>query len=719
METISLIELMNKYSINIPIIQRDYAQGREGEHPQLVRKKLLCDIKNAVDKENEPLDIGFIYGRSSEEEKVKKFYPADGQQRLTTLYLIHLVAFYDDEDKDILLGSGFKYDARPTTRDFFKKLAKERKTIFEELQNGDQGGVDPEKIIRDEPWYFGSWNYDPSVKSALKVLNDIWKLWHEKEERERLKERLLDSVDPPIYFHFLPLDDIGREDDLYIKLNARGLPLTAFENFKSAFLARTEECSDDRLYDEISRKFDNAWSDFIWNIVKTDYDRAYISLFEIVLQNCGILESEVNKELSKEWHYDLDYQKIDKGIIESVRNFLNYLVDDESSTTVVDIVKTILKKESPSYYDRVMIHCVYEYLSDEPDITQIDNDRFEEWVRIIYNLAGNTTIDEVSLYKAAIEGINSLFGNKNSLLTDLAGNKLASVKGFNKEQFDEECQKARIMEINPTKRNNILNAEKRLRYFGGQIRCALKFSDYEKSQNDTEFNACVEILDKLFSENGPRNGKLLRRALLSVGDYLYQVGNNSSIKTFCVDNPNEYSSTRSLKWLFSECEDEVRSVIDDVIKNHTSSGDIDTELNNIINSNISHIPQNDWRYCMILYSDLFDSMSNSYLKAAFPDCDYIDEPLLIGQKNLNSNNCSVYLKVLLFTYGKDNIAQDESVQKGLKFYRYLKIGDKYITFSGSQYHVYDNFEKVGSANTIWENSGTRTDLITEVMEYLK
>ena len=38
-----------------------------------------------------------------------------------------------------------------------------------------------------------------------------------------------------ITFQLLKLDEFGLSDDLYIKMNARGKPLTNFETFKARF----------------------------------------------------------------------------------------------------------------------------------------------------------------------------------------------------------------------------------------------------------------------------------------------------------------------------------------------------------------------------------------------------------------------------------------------------------------------------------------------------
>lgn len=78
-----LKSLLESYRIVIPLIQRDYAQGRKDLRTTEVRKQLLIDINSVlINSELPTLDLNFIYGKSHN----GNFIPLDGQQRLTTLF---------------------------------------------------------------------------------------------------------------------------------------------------------------------------------------------------------------------------------------------------------------------------------------------------------------------------------------------------------------------------------------------------------------------------------------------------------------------------------------------------------------------------------------------------------------------------------------------------------------------------------------------------------
>ena len=72
-------------NINIPIIQRDYAQGRENDEVGRIRSRFLDALRHAL-TDDAPITLDFVYGEINDEGNL---IPLDGQQRLTTLFLLH------------------------------------------------------------------------------------------------------------------------------------------------------------------------------------------------------------------------------------------------------------------------------------------------------------------------------------------------------------------------------------------------------------------------------------------------------------------------------------------------------------------------------------------------------------------------------------------------------------------------------------------------------
>ena len=114
--------------VEIPVIQRDYAQGRADQH--IVRDDFLKSLHDALCLPKEdptlPLDLDFVYGSVVN----GCFQPLDGQQRLTTLFLLHwYLAWVDGCSEDLrtrIVTSGrsrFSYEVRPGSRDFINAFA--------------------------------------------------------------------------------------------------------------------------------------------------------------------------------------------------------------------------------------------------------------------------------------------------------------------------------------------------------------------------------------------------------------------------------------------------------------------------------------------------------------------------------------------------------------------------------------------------------------------
>ena len=122
-KAMSFWEFLNDNTIEIPIIQRDYAHGRLGK--ETLRKNFLADLKKALDNESPYKDtsmkLDFVYG-SKENGRLN---PLDGQQRLTTLWLLHwyiaLRAGQLNEDNCSIFRK-FTYETRISSREFCENL---------------------------------------------------------------------------------------------------------------------------------------------------------------------------------------------------------------------------------------------------------------------------------------------------------------------------------------------------------------------------------------------------------------------------------------------------------------------------------------------------------------------------------------------------------------------------------------------------------------------
>lgn len=252
-------------AIEIPIIQRDFAQGREDDDTAAIRERFLDAIVNAAmtDVADEGMGLDFIYG----DVKDGVLRPLDGQQRLTTLFLLHWYvassAAADDPDSwdAVAPWLQFSYATRPTARDFSRAIAQHPYPA---------GSGSPSEWITDQPWYVYPWRQDPTISSMLVMLDAIHERFDEHTDFAAVWNRLLDRENRAIWFLFLPVAEMDYGEDLYIKMNSRGKPLTSFEVFKADLEGVLGPVVGRDQHEHLKMSIDGAWADILWEYEKAD-----------------------------------------------------------------------------------------------------------------------------------------------------------------------------------------------------------------------------------------------------------------------------------------------------------------------------------------------------------------------------------------------------------------------------------------------------------------
>lgn len=215
------------------------------------------------------MDLNFVYGST----KGNTFIPIDGQQRLTTLYLIHVYLmlvlgkkFEKGSNKRI---KKFTYETRTTSRDFCKGLTNETIVIRDDKKITDVESISEE--IKNNNWFSSSWLNDPTIKAMLNMLDSIHEIF-KGEDYEDFFEKLTDDDEDSyiIYFYFLDLGEYNLGDSIYIKLNARGKDLTNYENFKA------------KLSKYITDEIGTPKDDYIDVAGITDWRKYFITVPEIM-----------------------------------------------------------------------------------------------------------------------------------------------------------------------------------------------------------------------------------------------------------------------------------------------------------------------------------------------------------------------------------------------------------------------------------------------------
>ena len=284
----TLKELLDKYSVVIPQLQRDYAQGR-AEAKEL-RERFLSQILRVLRGEGR-LNLDFVYGydKALSPNHHPIFYPLDGQQRLTTLWLLHWYLLPSEsvaEEREWLLR--FSYRTRSSSTRFCQLLV-------------EHAAVDV-AAIKDQPWYRQSYNADATIAAMLGTLRTIKELVA-PEERVALWERLCHQR----ALTFDVIDIKGEEfrltDELYIKMNARGKPLTSFECYKADLTQALRKLDNQgkpwpykkgqlSYADYFAFKVDNEWLDLFYNGKIDGLDKRMYGFIQNIAKLCFFLDPE-------------------------------------------------------------------------------------------------------------------------------------------------------------------------------------------------------------------------------------------------------------------------------------------------------------------------------------------------------------------------------------------------------------------------------------------
>ncbi len=528
------------FEIVIPILQREYVQGREDTKE--IRTEFLKALYNYLNEGVPNRDLDFIYGNVTD----KNFIPLDGQQRLTTLFLLHWYLSRITPDASLrnqfdtaLLDTKkqhcrFTYKTRRSSQEFCDALILNTIDFSNLLKikndNDQKKGTSHESVkatIEDQNWFHLSWKYDPSIIAMLNMLDAIHEQFHGRAD---LFPKLIDTKSPIITFLFMELDKYHLSDELYIKMNSRGKPLTEFENFKARYtehierllhktgnaITRNREFKDgsimplslDRYFAE---RIDNRWTNMLWAYRKNgeddvveDYgqmcDRCMANLIRMLLslkyvenhpQIKGESDSIFSLLANQSGREPLSFLSLREGDALSLEASI-YLTDAMDILAKDDgkpvnplqtefqhcmpigmvMEKTLFSPRDLNYNDRTMMYAYLGYI-----MKYGFNEGVNHWMRIVHNLtnAENNRIESASELSNVIKSLKALLDNAPYILRHLAEGH--SIEAFPSWLIEEERMKACLIlrENGETWLASILETE-RHGYFNGQIGFVLEFA---------------------------------------------------------------------------------------------------------------------------------------------------------------------------------------------------------------------------------------------------
>jgi len=503
--------------LRIPRIQRSYAQGRKSEFD--IRENFLNEIFTALTSNNS-LEMSFVYGAFDN----GVFDILDGQQRLTTVFLVNwYILMRERQDlKSSKWLDKFCYETRKTSTDFISKLVSEN-FIFNET---------PKAEIESRKWFVLSYRQDSTVTSMITMLNAI----HDKYQK-LCCTNLAGSLDN-LKFYLIPLDEYGLSEDLYIKMNARGLRLTPFDNFKadlvnylrsnsfnsSTPLPGSTSCQTVPYDLYFSIQMDNSWIDLFWKIDGKKYDSLFFRFFYrymsskcITAFKSTIAYDQMKEDIDYLFFADVSENQQDKykgfsaysnwlsfSYVKDMDNILNILKDhylqDIKPYLTSPWGDTAFMFDDSSKFERksqIIFSSIIEYLG-KTTTTSFSAVDFRQWMRVVWNIVENSNIDGLQPQMGVMRRLADIvnFGCVGSVYASLS-----TYSGTNLSMsVTEEVEKAKlVVRPNTTWEKSFIKAESNP-FLKGMVSF---FCDYSSpSFTPQVFDNRYKLVNQMFCKDG-------------------------------------------------------------------------------------------------------------------------------------------------------------------------------------------------------------------------
>lgn len=661
--------------IEIPIIQRDYAQGRNTPEVNKIRKRFLTSLYNAL-IENKQLKLDFVYGDINEK---KELTPLDGQQRLTTLFLLHwYIARHEgiEEDKLDFLKK-FSYETRYSARNFCENLVNANykpNFSFEKLSDD----------ITDQSWMPLDWMHDPTISAMLNMLDDIHSMF---KDTNGLWPRLEQGC---IAFYFLSIKNMGLTDDLYIKMNSRGKPLTEFEHFKAeweGYMKKINEACADR----ISKKIDIEWTDILWPYKgnNTIIDEEFVRYFKFL---CAILYYkkyptetmpddilDLTKELFYEKRDDAEENLffIEKSFdclvgIDIKNCFESFLTREQhvDGKSHIDDTIDVFDHCCKSYGERrtssirsfsigrmLLLYCFILYWKNKDFIS---DQKFARRLRIINNMI------KASEFELREDRMPTLLKQTEDVILDGKIEFIENRYSYNALQIQEEIDKENWLKDNPDKEQQLFILEDHPLLNGG---ISVVGIDY------------IHFKDRFFTLFDC-DRSLVNRALLTIGDYSLQVGWRYQVGSARIDT--------TWKTLFHTNKDNVQKIHNILItlleKAETFTDDL---LKGIIDEYLNSTKAFDWKYYLVKYDSMRPEKYGMYYWYDYKTRGKQSYRILMmmTEKSIGGKNYNIFLKTLKDRFTSNYPGKDIR----LGYFAYQGDGDKLeISCKGKKAYYQDN-----------------------------
>lgn len=533
-DTFCLEDILKRYTIKIPEVQRNYVQGNRDEITRIIRQNLVFNLMNGQGN----VDLFFIYGKV--EESNNNFVPLDGQQRLTTLFLLYWYLSIIDDKEEAFFSIAYKADGRcsfqhethPDNTCFLEHLlemSKKHEEFRDSILKGTQSK--PSEIIRNRYGFKVEWKTNPTIVGMLEML-DAFSIFKEKEDR-RTYEHL-----NRIRFRFLDVQQLKNADEdlLFIKMNSTGRKLTPWELFKAEIIKRIKnETGKDSP--ELFSFLDNEYMDTCYELLllsdrdmspESDIIRLIPRIETIALNFMKTLimiflggkgnevqetEASLFETMNGAWGRFAQWLTKKMSALEECFSGGNEkTLSHERFTALATRLSAALCRadyNATKAYEMRVIASAF--------VTDIPSALPDWYFRVVYNLIYNSNPQDD---KTAFNAMNGIMTMKNLSTLPSAGFLSTAIK--------EEYLKLRLLEVSEEWRNAIEKAEK-IAYLDGSVAMIITamrtngiwkriFTDVSNELSDiqlSEFESATDLISRILPNDNPGTLFAIERYMLA------------------------------------------------------------------------------------------------------------------------------------------------------------------------------------------------------------
>ena len=540
-------------------------------------------------------NVGFIYAYS-DPEMPDRYVLIDGQQRITTLFLILLALYVKENKEDDFKRTYFKnevlkvdYKVREDSHEFLFNFVKH-------ILDGNNS-ID----ILNKYWYFTEYKHDTTIQSIRANYQTISNFINKHDLS-------LEYVEKYIEFWYFDTNKSKQGEELYLYMNSRGEIVSPNESIKANLLKRLSN----QEKHEWGTKWEN-WQNLFWKYRQSNYN------------------SDLGIEEFLKWIKIIELTKIDKDktsskLIEAARKIkdskkinIEGLTLDKIDKFFVALEKILILKKDLNFntlwltgrniqtIDYVKFIPLLMYVEKYPNFKTIDVIRF---TRFFQNVTRFDTVSK-NPYNSLVDGIlltNQFLENDYLDIVDLI--KLS--ESYQNFLTDEEIAKLSIYKQSSDDLRQKIESSFWLaedyKYCDGKIWLIWDCINFDRTdlsifdpQKLSDFNDCFSNFKTLFDV--PTD--LLRRALLTKGDYSVWDGYSTALEQHRYSFINE-------EWRWKEQLTSIEKVkpykllIKDYGDRRKENDSLKTDdlLNHIISDFLNNNPEKNWIYYFIKESKL-------------------------------------------------------------------------------------------------------------------